>query len=646
MMTRLASLISGLLVLVLAAPAAEIVFPDDPRAVLDVKRDCGAKGDGVADDTAALQAAIERAPGRDYTRFIYLPNGTYRITRPIIFRGPNWREIAARDDVEGSAVGPWLFGQSRDGAVIKLADGAEGFQDPHKPLEAVRTLSRPDGARMNADFFDRMIVNLTIDTGNNPGAIGVKFYSNNTGEMRDVRIKGNGALGLDLGFNDQNGPLLIQDVEIEGFAIGISTAHSLNMQTLSRVTVRNASKIGLRHQGQTLAVEGLRVLGAPVAIDLSADGVLSLIDSTLHAPADDANKPAIKVGAETFLYAARVNTKGFASAIEAAPDISAGRLKGSNIAEYASSGFDTLGPQAVPQRGILLEPKAEPDVPLPTRAEDWVCANEFGAKPGDEADDAVAIQRAVDEAARRGASTVYLLGGKRGDPNWYHLDQDVRIHGSVQRLIGFGFARVLSGDDDAAGRLRRRSSFIVEDDPNGPQVVVFQHLHAFGGPAPTIELRSPNRTLVCRGIGQSIRVGRSGTAFVSNAVGDCSQAPGSTVWMRHWNTEGGGRTPGTHNDGGTLWILGLKTEGNSTKVTAVDGGRTEVLGVHNYNTTGPRGEVPFALVENGTMSISGYREINFSNRWWTVPVLARLDGQEYRYPQRPWETWALLRIGR
>jgi hypothetical protein len=56
--------------------------------------------------------------------------------------------------------------------------------------------------------------------------------------MRHVRIKGNGAVGLDLGFNEQNGPLLIQDVEIDGFAIGISTAHPLNMQTLSRVTVR------------------------------------------------------------------------------------------------------------------------------------------------------------------------------------------------------------------------------------------------------------------------------------------------------------------------------------------------------------------------------------------------------------------------
>ena len=623
-----------LLIVAPLAWAGEVIFPADPRAVIDVKRDCGAKGDGVADDTAALQAAIERSSAQDYTRTIYLPNGTYKITKTIVFRGPDWQK-----GVEGYGVGPWLWGQSRDETIIKLADGAEGFQDAAKPLEAVRGLSRPDGARMNADFFDRMVENLTIDTGNNPGAVGIKFYSNNTGEMRDVLIKGNGAVGLDLGFCDQNGPLLIQDVEIVSFATGISTDRILNSQTLSRVTVRNAAKVGLLHRGQVLAVEGLHVVNAPLAIDTA--GVLTLIDSQLEAAPGATNGPAIKLG-DGHLYAARITTKGFDSAI-AAPKAPAGNVAGPNVAEYSSHGFETLG-EGSPKAGLLMKPERDPDVPFPTRAQDWVCANDFGAKAGDEEDDSVAIQKAIDAAAEKGASTLYLLGGKRGDPNWYRLNGDIRVHGSVQRIIGFGFVRL------PAGSARGRSNpplFIVEDDPKAPKTLIFQCLHVFGAGSFGIDIRSPNRIVIVRAGDCRVTAHEKTTVFLSNCVGRMSLAKGATVWARQWNTEGGGRGPtsNTHNDGGQLWILGMKTEGVSTKVASLNGGRTEVLGVHNYNYTGARDDTPFALIEDGTMSIAGYREVNFNNGWWKVPVLARLHGSETRYPQRAWETWSLLRVG-
>ena len=158
----------------LSLSAAEIIFPNDSKAVLDVKRDLGATGDGKTDDTAALQQAVYRCQANDFSRTIYLPKGVYRITRPLVFK-PNDK------GGEGAMVGPWFYGQDRDTTVIRLDDKSEGFGDPGKPQAAIRTMSRPDGAHMNADFFDRTIVNLTVDTGDNPGAIGVLFYSNNTG---------------------------------------------------------------------------------------------------------------------------------------------------------------------------------------------------------------------------------------------------------------------------------------------------------------------------------------------------------------------------------------------------------------------------------------------------------------------------------
>jgi hypothetical protein len=189
--------------------------------------------------------------------------------------------------------------------------------------------------------------------------------------------------------------------------------------------------------------------------------------------------------------------------------------------------------------------------------------------------------------------------------------------------------------------------FIVEDDPKAPKTLIFQCLHVFGGGGFGIDVRSPHRTVVIRAGDGRLTAREDTKVFLSNCVGRMALDKGATIWARQWNTEGGGRGPvsNTQNDGGQLWILGMKTEGVSTKVSSLRGGSAEVLGVHNYNYTGTRNDTPFALVEDATLSIAGYREVNFNNGWWKVPVLARFGGTESRYPQRAWETWSLLRIG-
>ncbi len=610
--------------------AGQIVFPPDSRAILDAKRDCAAKGDGITDDTNALQSAIERSAR---TAIVYLPNGTYRITRPLVFKRADGRE--------GSMVGPWIYGQDRDRTIIRLADNAPGFDDPAKPREAIRGQARPDSSRMNADFFDRTLVNLTIDTGTNPGAVGIKFYSNNTGLMKDILIPGNGACGIDLGFNDQNGPLLLQDVEIDGFAIGIKTGHILNAQTLSRITIRDANQVGLFHRGQVMACEALHIIGSPLAID--SDGVLALVDCRLEGPPDTAG-PAIKLG-KGHLYAARLLTSGYASAVTSeTPGCDA---KGPNLSEYSSHQPISLG-NASSAAGLLLKPSPEPQIPLPTKPEDWVCANDFGAKIRDHEDDSPAFQKAIDEAAKKGASTVYILPSTGGDPNWYIMKKDVRVHGSVQRIIGLAFVRILGGDSAEPNYPENLAKFVVDDDSVGPKHVIFQNLQVFA-PRPSfgIEARSPNRTVVCLTTGGTVIARPKTTVFMTNCVGHAYQEPDSTIWARQWNTERGPDKVGinTRNDGGRLWILGMKTEATSTKVATLNAGRTEILGVHNYNTNGVKDETPFFLVRNASLSVAGYREVCFGGAWWKVPVLATFDASEHRQPSQPWQTWSLLRAG-
>ena len=106
----------ALLVLLLTAAAAPAQSPDIPSLAWRERSDwinvktavtpC-AVGDGRADDTAAIQAALER--GRD-ARAVYLPPGTYRITRTLVLRGP--------------AMGCLVVGHGRDTRLVW--DGPEG----------------------------------------------------------------------------------------------------------------------------------------------------------------------------------------------------------------------------------------------------------------------------------------------------------------------------------------------------------------------------------------------------------------------------------------------------------------------------------------------------------------------------------------
>ena len=165
------------LILSASAFAENIVFP--PDAVCDVtKPPYSAKGDGLSDDTAALQKALD-----ERQNLIYLPNGIYIISNTLRW-GPNQKRQV-------------LQGQSVDGTTIKLQDNCPGFSIPERPLAMVWTGKAP------AQRFRNGLRNLTIDTGKgNAGAIGAQFIANNQGTIDTVHIRcgETGPIGLDLAY--------------------------------------------------------------------------------------------------------------------------------------------------------------------------------------------------------------------------------------------------------------------------------------------------------------------------------------------------------------------------------------------------------------------------------------------------------------
>ncbi|MCY2996266.1 MAG: glycosyl hydrolase family 28-related protein [Planctomycetota bacterium] len=61
-----------------------------PDKVFDAKRDFGAKGDGKADDTDAIVAAIQAAREHGKRAIAYLPHGQYRVTKTIEVSGADY----------------------------------------------------------------------------------------------------------------------------------------------------------------------------------------------------------------------------------------------------------------------------------------------------------------------------------------------------------------------------------------------------------------------------------------------------------------------------------------------------------------------------------------------------------------------------
>ncbi|MBC7326889.1 hypothetical protein H5T87_02070 [bacterium] len=593
--------------------AQNIVFPYDPAAVIDVKRDLGAKGDGVHDDTDALQKGIDLSCGigTNQTKILYIPNGKYRITRTLVVK---------------SGIGPWIYGQSKDKTIIKLEDGLN--------IEAVLRTHPRDRDPGSADWFMRTIRNLTIDVGNNPSTDGIRFFSNNSGEVKDVIIKGSGKVGINMGFMELNGPNMVQDVLIEGFEKGIVIeGPAIWGNTLSRIRIRNCKKIGLEIRASAVGVENLLVENTPLPVlnDIPQDwfwwgGVLAIVGGKFRG--GNPEGPAILN--RSVLYARDIEANGFKMAIESNSPM--GNAPGLKIAEYTSHEVKRLYDEA-PSRAMRLPIKLEPDIPWERNPSNWVCANDFGAVPGDNKDDTEAIQKAIDYAATHKKTVVYLRGIGGPDPNWYTLDGTVKIYGSVRLFIGMGFGRIIGG-----------GKFIIDED--SAAVVKFENIQAFGGHPPIVENRSKDRVLWLENCDLKVVGTGKGDIFLTNCPSHIQLlGKGQSLWARQLNPEGDSDTGLVENLGGNLWILGMKFEGKGIRVRTAEGGKTEIFGVFNYGPgIPPDDNRPMFDIDNAKMCIMALREISFDG---TYPVKVRerrgKETREYRLKpgEHGWIGWAL-----
>ena len=511
----------------------EVNFPDNAN-VVDVRKQYNAKGDGITDDTAAIQQALNSE-----NRLVYLANGTYLVCGTIAWGSK--RRI--------------LQGQSRDKTIIKLKNNCPGFGDAANPKPLITVFE----GKSTGVAFRNSIYDLTVDVGSgNQGAIGIRFINNNQGGLRNVEIRSSdadkrGAIALAL-TKKWPGPSMIKNLRIVGFDYGIKVNHPEYSLVFEDLVLNHQRVLGIENNANVLSIRGLTSENlVPVIKNADARGLVVVLDGNFRGGASANCAIANEQGV---LYARNIQTSGYRSAIE-----NQGRVvPGNAVSEYVSQDIYHLFPNL---KKSLSLPVAEVPTVSSNNLKDWVSVTQYGAISGDNQDDTAAIQKAIDS----GQQTVYFPYGS------YLISDTIHVRGNVKQIIGMesviqAKGKAFNASDQPVFRIEAGKS----------QVVVLERFWAaYGSNAKYWVEQAASRTLVLKNIMfGGYRNTVPGRLFIEDVTGAPWEFNRQTVWARQLNPEGN-RTK-IVNNGSTVWILGLKTEDAGTAVETLAGGKTEILG--------------------------------------------------------------------
>lgn len=427
-MRRLAWLLPLAMSAVLST-AAQSVFtarPDDPHAAYLQPGSFGAIADGQADDTAAIQAAIDHVQETTGQGIVFVAEGRYRITHTVYL----WSGIR-------------LIGYGAKRPVFLLAANTPGYQQGHGFLGTGQYMlqfaeRRPASGKPVVDAneftFYSGISNIDFEIGpGNPAAIAIRFHVAQHSFLEHMRFQvGAGRAALeDVG----NGA---SDLHIEGGDYGIVTVRTApTWQFLlmdSTFSGQRRAAIHTQEAGMTLVRD--RISHSPVAIEIPPGQIEELYAHDLLL--EDITRSALILGdaqkLRNEITLDQIICRNVPQVVEGQPG-SPGTfaLKGSTrpyIEEHLTLG-EMIGPDGR-ERGIQFHHQeqmgtAQPvpsDIPAFPPMGEWANVHTLGVK-GDGSDDTAALQAAID--AHR---VLYFPSGFYRVTNTLHLRPD-----SV--LIGF-----------------------------------------------------------------------------------------------------------------------------------------------------------------------------------------------------------------
>lgn len=487
-----------------------------------------------------------------FARVIYFPAGTYLVSDTVTYRIENVRNLFHSKPFYQLARGIHFLGESAENTVIRLKDHAGGFEaGAEKPVIAYIHKTPGDGrseitnvAQMNT-FAD-----LTVDCGEgNPGAIGLRFVSSNSGRIENCGFRSAGSFAAIETVNGSEG--VAENITAEGFDYGIVSTDSAPL-VWNHIRMKRIRKSGVLAGGRTILTD-VRCEGAELLSFAPGYGVCFADDCEVNEEVPtDHNTLMIRKGDSV---------------------TARGRTTGIPFPEERRIPFRM--PPFPPS------PRVDPD--------EWVSVKAFGAKGDGVSDDTEAIQNAM----KSGKPYVLFESGR------YFVNGSISVPANV-RVVDFLFCDFEAGE--AFRQMRGEGLFSVDGDSEDP--LFFQHLYAFEQLCGHFRFLRHNcrRELILRDLHtqtaamyfNTVRGGRvwldncactTGT-YCEDAILErrgyppeyCPVIPfefhGQTVRGRSVNPERADLE--VLNDASELVFYGFKTEGPGTMIRTVNGGKSEL----------------------------------------------------------------------
>ncbi|ATY33967.1 glycosyl hydrolase family 28-related protein [Sphingomonas psychrotolerans] len=609
----------------LAAAQGVSVFPTAPAepGAITVK----AKGDGKADDSDALQQALDRARGKTGHGMVFLPSGRYRITRTLVV-----------------PAGVRVYGVGKTRPVIQLGADTPGFQqgvstmivfggdDQYQvgkvPVPVPTIVPRDKVVRdANSGTFYSSMRNVDIEIGEgNPAAAGVRFRMAQHAFLSDMEFR----LGTAFAGVYQAGNV-IENVHFKGGRYGIVTEKTSPAWqfTLLDSTFDGQSDAAIREHEVDLTLVNVAIRNTPVGIEIDRGYGDSLWGKDVRF--EKVSRAAVVISNENNVF----TQIGFENALAVDSPVFArfrdsGRTVGGKGKAYkvASFSYGLVVPELGQMGHYATEADIQPLRAMPARRApalralpdmaNWVDVRTLGVVGDGQADDTAAIQRAIDtrrvlyfpagfykvtDSLKLRPDTV-LIGLHPAMAQLYFPDGNPR-HAGLGAVLPIletprGGDNILSGLGLFTGRVNPRASALLWR--SGEHSLVEDVKIMGGGGTPTADGK-PLGTLMARS-GDPVSDGRMDAQYPSIWVTDGGGGTFADVW-----------SPNTFASAG-FTVTNTSTPGHVYEMSVEHHARNEFVldNVQNWEFLAPQTEQEVGDGPNAVgLEIRNSRNLLFAN---------------------------------